>query len=237
MRGKVFSSGQVWYSGRITPAYAGKSLPCWEQHRLFGDHPRLCGEKPDSKNDIDSIAGSPPPMRGKVRAEQADKHGARITPAYAGKRGFGTPPHGRLPDHPRLCGEKCVWLPPHAFPAGSPPPMRGKGCSRFAMCVVPRITPAYAGKSLGFGLFPNLCKDHPRLCGEKDTPTAESMSTRGSPPPMRGKEVDSSKSPAKRRITPAYAGKRHAYYKGISRPKDHPRLCGEKRFHVCHFRY
>ena len=29
-------------------------------------------------------------------------------------------------------------------------------------------------------------------------------------------------------ITPAYAGKRHAYYKGISRPKDHPRLCGEK---------
>ena len=31
-----------------------------------------------------------------------------------------------------------------------------------------------------------------------------------------------------RRITPAYAGKRHAYYKGVSKPKDHPRLCGEK---------
>ena len=45
--------------------------------------------------------------------------------------------------------------------------MRGKEAAELFGKLANRITPAYAGKSLGFGLFPNLCKDHPRLCGEK----------------------------------------------------------------------
>ena len=51
-----------------------------------------------------------------------------------------------------------------------------------------RITPACAGKSLIPGAIHELKQDHPRLCGEKETITEEKTFTKGSPPPVRGKE-------------------------------------------------
>ena len=50
-------------------------------------------------------------------------------------------------DHPRLCGEKLSDMGKKALSAGSPPPMRGKGILSDLLCIVHRITPAYAGKS------------------------------------------------------------------------------------------
>ena len=51
-------------------------------------------------------------------------------------------------------------------------------------------------------------EDHPRLCGEKDTPSWRNTSILGSPPPMRGKEKISHRTLGSTGITPAYAGKR-----------------------------
>ena len=51
-------------------------------------------------------------------------------------------------------------------------------------------------------------KDHPRLCGEKNTHRTAAVGIAGSPPPMRGKDDDGSTGNPKGRITPAYAGKR-----------------------------
>ena len=68
MRGKAEPMQIVTDLIRITPAYAGKR---WKKCRrkLDGlDHPRLCGEKPRSCKTSVSRPGSPPPMRGKVRA-------------------------------------------------------------------------------------------------------------------------------------------------------------------------
>ena len=46
MRGKVSKERFDEFVKRITPAYAGKSMG-YNQRRLgYGDHPRLCGEKP-----------------------------------------------------------------------------------------------------------------------------------------------------------------------------------------------
>ena len=45
---------------------------------------------------------------------------------------------------------------------------------------------------------------------------------------MRGKGSRRKRPTAKRRITPAYAGKRCKRKQSDSRPWDHPRLCGEK---------
>ena len=45
MRGKVVHDSDCLDTGRITPAYAGKSLLWLEQPVAFQDHPRLCGEK------------------------------------------------------------------------------------------------------------------------------------------------------------------------------------------------
>ena len=49
----------------ITPAYAGKRVIRSSFHKLFQDHPRLCGEKRSSSLKNNKIGGSPPPMRGK----------------------------------------------------------------------------------------------------------------------------------------------------------------------------
>ena len=70
------------------------------------------------------------------------------------------------------------------------------------------ITPAYAGKSTSIIVEIAAFKDHPRLCGEKSTCKSFRRDNRGSPPPMRGKELKNPYLNAIFRITPAYAGKR-----------------------------
>ena len=85
MRGKAWNFHlTLWYQ-RITPAYAGKSsfFQCYS--RIIKDHPRLCGEKLRDTADFTHVAGSPPPMRGKVRMHEGKLAMDRITPAYAGK--------------------------------------------------------------------------------------------------------------------------------------------------------
>ena len=115
--------------------------------------------------------GSPPPMRGKVQYTSPAVFFTGITPAYAGKS------HRRIAcglpcgDHPRLCGEKV--------------------CTIYCFLLRVRITPAYAGKSLLMAQMNLLTQDHPRLCGEKFVIRINSAKSKGSPPPMRGKDSKS----------------------------------------------
>ena len=78
-----------------------------------------------------------------------------------------------------------------------------------------RITPAYAGKSPQNYTLKFKTPDHPRLCGEKLTASESRKAAYGSPPPMRGKAVDSVKPSASWGITPAYAGKRCKKVRGV----------------------
>ena len=70
----------------ITPAYAGKRVIRSSFHKLFQDHPRLCGDKQVFLRYGHMFLGSPPPMRGKVLSLAESEYQDRITPAYAGKR-------------------------------------------------------------------------------------------------------------------------------------------------------
>ena len=106
--------------------------------------------------------------------------------------------------------------------------MRGKVCDYREVGQGFRITPAYAGKSAVNSKKKPLCRDHPRLCGEKDRIAKLSYAMKGSPPPMRGKEQYKMTDAQRGRITPAYAGKRTAGSGGLNYEQDHPRLCGEK---------
>ena len=108
-------------------------------------------------------------MRGKGTAFPAAWIWIRITPAYAGKSHFGDLLFLFCQDHPRLCGEKYNESSFSFFDSGSPPPMRGKATSCNVECITSGITPAYAGKSRSAFRFAPACKDHPRLCGEKQT--------------------------------------------------------------------
>ena len=63
----------------------GKVHSVVAEHPGNEDHPRLCGEKYEKSPPVDSMKGSPPPMRGKVYKPLKIKIHCRITPAYAGK--------------------------------------------------------------------------------------------------------------------------------------------------------
>ena len=167
MRGKGCPRLDTCDTGRITPAYAGKSR-C-ENARLCGgqDHPRLCGEKITPDATLTSFTGSPPPMRGKVPAIQAGFGWLGITPAYAGKSRQHVRSRVPVQDHPRLCGEKEADVQFLSHSLGSPPPMRGKVARDATIFQCCRITPAYAGKRSAAYCFGVSVEDHPRLCGEK----------------------------------------------------------------------
>ena len=228
MRGKDHLDANAIPTAGITPAYAGKSS---FQNRSFSsreDHPRLCGEKSLRKHSVMWRAGSPPPMRGKVRVGEAYSRAYRITPAYAGKRSSLFQFLFLSRDHPRLCGEKFLSALWKIFLTGSPPPMRGKAAETLTDSGCIGITPAYAGKRPHHTVQKGSSWDHPRLCGEKQSYLKTSKSKKGSPPPMRGKAQAAVWTELSIRITPAYAGKSDfvAVHKFIL--KDHPRLCGEK---------
>ena len=167
MRGKVGAEATPEPFIGITPAYAGKSLHPAGIHPGRRDHPRICGEKYTRFLRQLNTAGSPPHMRGKEDCVFRGVFRVRITPAYAGKREPGNSGGWQQPDHPRICGEKKRTISAKYSRLGSPPHMRGKDGLNGALLACPRITPAYAGKSV-LGRSPNLREwDHPRICGEK----------------------------------------------------------------------
>ena len=132
-----------------------------------------------------------------------------VSPAYAGKSPAAAYACPGTQDHPRVCGEKlytpCVIAPS----VGSPPRMREKARQQEHLAAQSGITPACAGKSREY-----------RVSDERSL---------GSPPRMRGKAHALKKRPLPVGITPAYAGK-SSFLSGCTRmPRDHPRVCGEKR--------
>ena len=228
MRGKVRLTNPTNCPEGITPAYAGKSGTPPGTQPVGGDHPRVCGEKPQRKRSPSRFWGSPPRMRGKVAVCIAANASPGITPAYAGKSCVLRLKLLVLRDHPRVCGEKHPQTMTTRQSLGSPPRMRGKGSPPRYSGIWTGITPAYAGKSLFQPTVFLRARDHPRVCGEKLTPRRSGSLNLGSPPRMRGKVIRCSICQRGSGITPAYAGKRHLVMDTSPLCRDHPRVCGEK---------
>ncbi len=106
VRGKDCALCEKDDSLRITPACAGKRTWWGSPSCSGGDHPRVCGEKCQSRFFAASAAGSPPRVRGKGNIEKIGIQIDRITPACAGKRVLGILRCFVRTDHPRVCGEK-----------------------------------------------------------------------------------------------------------------------------------
>ena len=147
MRGKAKNRCRSCPLTRITPACAGKRLVRLTKKPLPGDHPRVCGKKAVTRYFRLDTAGSPPRMRGKAVDGAGQSEGGE--------------------DHPRVCGEKSYAATIWRITQGSPPRMRGKVLRITRPQLYARITPAYAGKSPPPARMPGLCRDHPRVCGEK----------------------------------------------------------------------
>ena len=127
-----------------------------------------------------------------------------------------------------MCGEKATRIAPKNCGSGSPPHMRGKDKLAIFEGIVNGITPAYAGKSRSRHVCISRRRDHPRVCGEKRTARPDHDRGLGSPPRMRGKEIELCESQTIDRITPAYAGKSLSWRCWVEYIWDHPRVCGEK---------
>ena len=108
--------------------------------------------------------------------------------------------------------------------------MRGKELTRPYPHLTVRITPACAGKSEKQLQSAVRSQDHPRVCGEKSWTWISFRSSRGSPPRVRGKVAQLVDHGRPHGITPACAGKRGLSMKYWRFVKDHPRVCGEKRW-------
>ena len=110
----------------ITPAWAGKSLAGQSAQTLRRDHPRVGGEKGKLIPFYVDEVGSPPRGRGKDLSLLDRLLTQRITPAWAGKSRprAAHPAPGR--DHPRVGGEKLLFVVSRNLCLGSPPRGRGK---------------------------------------------------------------------------------------------------------------
>ena len=148
MRGKGCYMQELSGETGITPAYAGKRQRRATACTWLRDHPRVCGEKYYVTVGKADHEGSPPRMRGKVRAAPLGAGDAGITPACAGKRSARSAACLAGKDHPRVCGEKLHSLSPQLCVHGSPPRVRGKGCCGVGIPLDCGITPACAGKSI-----------------------------------------------------------------------------------------
>ena len=101
--------------------------------------------------------------------------------------------------------------------------MRGKDKVTPAEREKLRITPAHAGKSVDYHCNCIIWQDHPRPCGEKKDLGVLALKQLGSPPPMRGKDIEWNSAIQGNRITPAHAGK-SLFFRNIGIFKqDHPR--------------
>ena len=70
------------------------------------------------------------------------------------------------------------------------------------------------------------------MCGEKPCLLTLMSTTPGSPPHVRGKAFVEQAATESRGITPACAGKSKDDQYGMTKNRDHPRMCGEKFLHV-----
>ena len=111
--------------------------------------------------------------------------------------------------------------------SGSSPRMRGKLRTGHEGKTLPRLIPAYAGKTATLSTWCASTRAHPRVCGENDKDPYSDETLSGSSPRMRGKRFTISRGIWSPGLIPAYAGKTRKLQGNKAGRKAHPRVCGE----------
>ena len=139
--------------------------------RYKRDHPRVCGEHIAVVQDNRGGQGSSPRVRGTRSCRSFGMSGDGIIPACAGNTaGFRLCSNG-CGDHPRVCGEHMLEILLSAPSSGSSPRVRGTPECRRVLYAGTGIIPACAGNTARNGVFSMRNGDHPRVCGEHQSPS------------------------------------------------------------------
>ena len=206
-RGRLIGGMVSLFSGRITPACAGKTSKTSSAGSKTSDHPRMRGEDGFVCRFHGFALGSPPHARGRRQRRALGRAAARITPACAGKTEPATVRLQSMGDHPRMRGEDGDQLNQNRHQLGSPPHARGRPPTVRRNAGPSRITPACAGKTLRGANRDDNESDHPRMRGEDQSRMKLPSYARGSPPHARGRREPVLSLGVALRITPACAGK------------------------------
>ena len=187
----------------------------------------MCGKNRTLGFAIDLNQGSPPRVREKLAKIAPLSVNGGITPACAGKTELRLSVASWAEDHPRVCGKNKFQRSDISFRLGSPPRVREKLVSCGSNSSVLGITPACAGKTLGYQGCIHLSQDHPRVCGKNEFYSRKGSSYVGSPPRVREKRSLKGLAVDTCGITPACAGKTNCVRIRSVRSRDHPRVCGK----------
>ena len=153
MRGRPNALMTTHQASRNTPAYAGKTYCRMYQAPQRWKHPRVCGEDSGMVYSDIKTGETPPRMRGRPPRRSEQWILLRNTPAYAGKTitcAKGSPVSEK---HPRVCGEDQIRVLNRILPEETPPRMRGRLYQICTNICKIRNTPAYAGKTMNFGII------------------------------------------------------------------------------------
>ncbi len=211
----------------LIPACAGKTCSLTAMVFSLRAHPRVCGENRGLFVRVWPRRGSSPRVRGKLDTIRELYAAPGLIPACAGKTSLYNRNVGRLPAHPRVCGENS--RSPHREDTGpgSSPRVRGKPYRQAGTRGSGRLIPACAGKTEGEYEFHCQSRAHPRVCGENLKHCQGLQRVPGSSPRVRGKLGPLAASRLAIRLIPACAGKTLIVMVRSVRVRAHPRVCGE----------
>ena len=147
----------------------------------------MCGKNWYLSSVNQSVTGSPPRVREKLKMDHKELVFLGITPACAGKTHVELHNFPYEWDHPRVCGKNNDNLQPVYYRLGSPPRVREKQGETLNTSCRLGITPACAGKTWLHVVCDNACWDHPRVCGKNFELVNGFKKLTGSPPRVREK--------------------------------------------------
>ena len=194
------------------------------------------------------LVGSSPRVRGTHLLAMSGERSERFIPACAGNSGGSPSKAGRVPVHPRVCGELRQRRSQTPTGDGSSPRVRGtrtlfgrresrksvhpRVCGELPLSPhvgysVARFIPACAGNSVGTVNVVSTPSVHPRVCGELRLRDQPPCVLSGSSPRVRGTLESSGVVQQGWRFIPACAGNSPLDRLAAYPVAVHPRVCGE----------
>ena len=138
---------------------------------ILWDHPRMCGDHISFPSPEADVQGSPPHVRGPLKALHLISLLFGITPACAGTTKNIIDPIIDNRDHPRMCGDHLDGKTLPTGYEGSPPHVRGPLSAWHKAQGDEGITPACAGTTTSDKFASLRLWDHPRMCGDHHNPS------------------------------------------------------------------
>ena len=192
---------------------------CW-------DHLRVCGADDVRAEPFAQPQGSPPRVRSRRRAEGGAHRRGGITSACAEQTRWTRRTTAAATDHLRVCGADAGVLLFELVHAGSPPRVRSRLVGLALAVGLRGITSACAEQTTVVNNITYNVTDHLRVCGADTVATTLAMMVGGSPPRVRSRQDLRDRRRETLGITSACAEQTKEWYRAMTGPWDHLRVCG-----------